>query len=101
MGKTHKKSGENKNRTPLFHVVKRGRDALPWYYSIGIRAIAIALALIVAGIVITLLTKKNPFEVYASMIDGVFGSQRRVWNLLQNMAMLLCVALAVTPAFKM
>ena len=29
------------------------------------------------------------------------GSERRIWNLLQNTAILLCISLAVTPAFKM
>ncbi len=48
-----------------------------------------------------LVTHENPFSVYATMIKGNFGTQRRIWNLLQNIAMLLCVSLAVTPAFKM
>lgn len=29
------------------------------------------------------------------------GTSRRIWGTLQNLAMLLCVSLAVTPAFKM
>ena len=35
------------------------------------------------------------------MFAGAFGTPRRVWLLLQNIAMLLCISLAVTPAFKM
>ena len=35
------------------------------------------------------------------MIEGSFGSERKIWILLQNLAMLLCISLAVTPAFKM
>ena len=34
-------------------------------------------------------------------VDGAFGTKRRVWGLMQNVAMLLCISLAVTPAFKM
>ena len=34
-------------------------------------------------------------------LTAAFGSPRKVWVLLQNIAMLLCIALAVTPAFKM
>lgn len=90
-----------KNRTPLFHIVNRGRDSLPWYSGILIRAAAIISALIVSGVVIMLLTGKNPFDVYSSMINGAFGTERRIWNLLQNIAILLCISLAVTPAFKM
>ena len=88
-----------KAKAQLFHIVKR--EPLAWYYALLIRAAAIVLALIVSAVVITLLTEKNPIEVYASMINGAFGSSLRIWSLLQNIAILLCVSLAVTPAFKM
>lgn len=88
-----------KKHQPLFHVAKRA--AIPAYKSWAIRIIAILLALIFSGIVIMLLTGENPFSVYATMFKGAFGSSRRVWKLLQSLAMLLCVSLAVTPAFKM
>ena len=45
--------------------------------------------------------RRNPLQVYATIFNGSFGSPRKVWVLLQNIAMLLCIALAVTPAFKM
>ena len=35
------------------------------------------------------------------MFRGAFSTPRRIWNLLQSLAMLLCVSLALTPAFKM
>ena len=88
-----------KTRSPLFHITKR--DALPWYKSWGIRAAAILLALIVCSIITTTMTGENPLQVYATIFNGSFGSPRKVWVLLQNIAMLLCIALAVTPAFKM
>ncbi len=77
------------------------REPMAWYYNLAIRAAAVVLALIVSAVVIMLLTGKNPIEVYSSMISGAFGSSLRIWSLLQNVAILLCVALAVTPAFKM
>lgn len=86
-------------KEPLFHIVKR--DALPWYTAWGVRIAAILLAIIVCGLLTLFLTGENPFSVYATMIKGVFGSERRIWNTLQSLAMLLCVSLAVTPAFKM
>lgn len=88
-----------KKHEPPFHIAKR--DSIPAYKSWGIRIGAIIIALIVSGIVTMLLTGENPISVYSTMIDGAFGSSRRVWKLLQNLAMLLCVSLAVTPAFKM
>lgn len=87
------------NRGPLFHVVKR--KSLPWYQAWTIRGIAIVLSLIVCALVTTLLTGENPFQVYATILHGAFGTERKVWKLLQDMSILLCVSLAVTPAFKM
>lgn len=40
-------------------------------------------------------------QIYAAMIEGSFGSSRKIWITLQKTAMLLCIALAVTPALKM
>ena len=92
----------NKQKTakePLFHIVKRA--ALPQSKSWGIRLLSILAALIFAGIVTMALTGENPIQVYITMFKGNFGSERRVWTMLQSLAMLLCVSLAVTPAFKM
>ena len=91
----------DKKHTPLLHIVKRDQGTLTWQYKILIRAIAIALALLVSGLLITALADTDPIKVYKSMISGVFGTERRRWNAAQGMAMLLCVSLAVTPAFKM
>lgn len=88
-----------KNHEPLFHIAKR--DSLPVYKSWAIRGMAIVAALIVAGVITMLLTGENPLNVYATMVKGAFGTSRRIWSLLQGLAMLLCVSLAVTPAFKM
>ena len=89
----------NKTKTPLFHVAKRG--ALRWYQAWAIRGAAILLALIVCGVITSLVTGENPFAVYAAIWKGSFGTPRKMWVLLQNIAMLLCVSLAVTPAFRM
>ncbi|MBR6572683.1 MAG: ABC transporter permease [Clostridia bacterium] len=82
-----------------FHIVKREQTV--WYKGLAIRAIAVLLALVVSGIVITLLTDKNPLAVYKSMWSGAFGMDIRIWSLFQDVAILLCISLAVTPAFKM
>lgn len=90
---------KTKKHEPLFHIAKR--DSLPVYKSWAIRGMAIVAALIVAGVITMLLTGENPLNVYATMVKGAFGTSRRIWSLLQGLAMLLCVSLAVTPAFKM
>mgnify|MGYP004576222581 FL=1 len=99
MEKTAVKQENRKKHEPLIHIVKR--DTLPWYQSWGIRAASIVAALIISAVVTMLLTGENPLMVYKTMFQGAFSSERRIWNLLQSLAMLLCVSLAVTPAFKM
>ena len=93
------KNNEKHLHEPKFQFMKRGEVA--WYKSWGIRIAAVILALLICAFVIVLLTGYNPIQVYSSMIDGTFGSSRKIWNTLQKLAMLLCVSLAVTPAFKM
>lgn len=87
------------NNAPLFHIVKRG--ALPWYQAWGIRAAAIVLALLFCALVTSLTTGENPLQVYSTMIYGAVGTPRKIWILGQNIALLLCFSLAVTPAFRM
>ena len=86
-------------REPLFHVAKRGY--VPKYKSWAIRLGSIVAALLVCAVVTMLLTGENPISVYKTMFEGAFGTERKIWKLLQSLAMLLCVSLAITPAFKM
>lgn len=86
-------------REPLVHIVKRG--ALVWWKAWLVRVLGVVLALVFCAGVTYLLTKENPISVYGAMLNGAFGTSRRIWNLSQNIAMLLCVSLAVTPAFRM
>lgn len=90
---------EAKTKEPLFHIAKR--DSIVWWRAWLIRAAAVAAALVVSGLVAFLLTGENPVRLYATMLNGAFGTSRRIWGLAQNLAMLLCVSVAVTPAFKM
>lgn len=84
---------------PLFHIVKR--DSVPKLNSFLIRIGSILFALIFCGILTMVLTGENPISVYVTMFEGAFGSTRKFWKLMQSLAMLLCVSLALTPAFKM
>jgi simple sugar transport system permease protein len=98
----NKKAGGKKQkpkREPLFHISKRGQ--LPLGGAIGIRAAAIVLALVFGGIVSVLVTGKNPIDIYVSIFDGAFGNGDRAWITVQDIAVLLGISLAVTPAFKM
>ena len=83
----------------MIHISKR--KEMPMAQAAAIRLGAIAVALVVCGIITAIVTGLNPIKVYASMLNGAFGSQRKIWILLQETAILLCVSLALTPAFRM
>ena len=86
-------------REPLFHISKRAE--MPWYRAWLIRGVALVLALCACAAICLLLTGENPLQVYNTMFTGAFGSPRKTWVTFQNVAMLLCISLAITPAFKM
>lgn len=100
---------EKKNSTePLFQISKR--DTVPLWKKYCIRAAAILLALLVSGVLSSILTKENIFAIYKTFFVNSLSvtkkgknifSVTKVWNILQDVAILLCVALALTPAFKM
>lgn len=87
------------NKQSLFHIAKRG--TLPWYISAVIRGCAILLALIVCALVTMFMTGENPISIYGTIFHGAFGTVRKTWVTFQNLAVLLGISLAVTPAFKM
>lgn len=83
----------------MIHISKR--KEMPLSQSMAIRGLSIVLALVICGVITTILTGLNPIDVYATFFSGAFGSARKIWILLQEIAILLCVSLALTPAFKM
>ena len=84
---------------PMIHITKR--DAMPLWKGLVIRAIAIVLAIIVCAVLVVVITGADPAAFFGAIIKGSFGSARKMWMAGQEVAMLLCIALAVTPAFKM
>ena len=89
-----------KKREPLVHIVKR--SDMPAKKAWLVRGIAVLAALLISGLVCLILTKGQYFgRFYLELFLGTFGTERRVLNLMQYWAMLMCISLAVTPAFKM
>ena len=86
-------------KEPFVHIVKR--DGLPKTRALLIRAAALFLSLVVCAAVIFAIVKMNPIKVYITMFEGSFGSQRRLWVLIRNTMMLLCISVGLAPAFKM
>lgn len=84
---------------PPFHVVKR--DGTPLWKALTIRVVAVAAALALCAILAIFMIHANPVEFIVTLFEGVFGSSRRLWKFAKDSAVLLCIALAVTPAFRM
>lgn len=89
----------DKHKEPLVHIVRR--DTIPFGKAILIRLAGVLLALAVCAVVIIIITKYNPLEVYKAIVSGAVGTKRRVWATLKETFTLLLVSLALVPAFKM
>lgn len=90
---------EKKVREPLIHITKRA--SISWWKAALIRLVAILFAFGLCAILTFSVTKLNPLEVFRSMFFGAFGSASRISTTFRNVAILLCISLAVTPAFRM
>lgn len=87
------------NKEPFVRMTKR--DTISRGKAWSIRAVAVLLSLAVAAVVIVAATKQNPIQVYLGIIDGAIGTNRRVWVTIRETVVLLCIAVGLTPAFKM
>ena len=84
---------------PLLRIAKR--DGIPFGKKVLIRAVAILLALVVDALFIFFVTGLNPLSVYGVMYQGTFATPVRFSWALRDLATLLCVGIALAPAFKM
>ncbi len=92
-------------REPLIHLSRR--DAIAPVKAWAIRLAAIVLGLLVCGLVAFILIEKlrdRPERIgdfYYTFIKGSFSTPRKIWKFAKNVAILLCISLALTPAFRM
>ena len=92
-------------REPLFHLSRRAgiSPVIAW----GIRILFVCLGLVVCGLVAFLFVEKlqqHPERIgdfYYTFIKGSFSTPRKLWKFLRGLSILLCIALALTPAFRM
>jgi len=84
---------------PLLRIARREGATLP--QKILVRAAAILLALVVDALFIFFVTGLNPISVYGVMWGGTFLNFTRFSWMLRDLSTLLCVGIALAPAFKM
>ena len=87
------------HKVPFVRIARR--DSIAMWHGWLIRLAGLVLALIVSAIVIYSIVHLNPLKVYEAMFQGNFGTSRRMWVSFRDMAMLLCIAIGLAPAFKM
>ncbi len=98
------KSVVKHTREPLFRVVKR--DDMLWWQAWLVRIATIIISFIIVGFSCVLITGDSFGSCFETMFTGVFGRMfdgyyTMLWKYLQEIAILLSLALALTPAFKM
>ena len=87
------------NKEPIMRITKR--DSFSSTKAWLVRVIAILLSLVVCALVIVVITKQNPLEVYLGIINGAVGTKRRLWVTIREMLTLLIIAVGLIPAFRM
>ncbi len=94
------------NHEPLIHLSKR--ESISTSKSWMIRVVAVLLGLVVCGLVAFVLSdklrsgNKSIVDFYSSfLVKSSFSTPRKMWKFFKNMAVLQCISLAVTPAFRM
>lgn len=86
-------------KTPFVRITKSEDRSLAGMALIY--AAAIFLSLVVCAIILFMFTGSNPVSIYKTMFYGAFGSERKLWVTVRETMLLLGVAVALTPAFKM
>ncbi|MBQ1303379.1 MAG: ABC transporter permease [Erysipelotrichaceae bacterium] len=87
------------NRQPILRI--RKNEERSFLSKLLIKVIFIGIALLISALFINLVTKLDPLKVYASMFRGAFSTTRRTWITIRDTALLLSIAVGLTPAFKM
>ncbi len=84
---------------PLVHLVKRTetKQLQAW----GIRIGAFVLSIFVCAVLSALISENSLGFFFKQFFSGVFGTSQNAWITFHNTAILLIIALAVTPCFKM
>ena len=84
---------------PLIRLAKR--DAVPLKKKVMVYSGAILAALIIDALFIVLVTGLNPLEVYGEIFLATFLTPMRFMWTLRDLVSLLCIGIALEPAFKM
>ena len=88
-----------KHHEPLIHLVKRVEASQKLAWSVRIAAFLISFFL--CAVISSIMSGRGSDFFFSNFFKGVFGTERLIWNLFHDTAIMLLIALAVTPCFKM
>ena len=95
-------------KEPFVRIAARKGDSCKPLNAFAIRAAALVGALLVCGLFIRLAANISVFEAFAAMLKGTFGQfgnttsmKIKCWDSAIYAARLLCISVALAPAFKM
>ena len=86
-------------KEPLIRVVKQ--DETTFQKKVIVRVLSVLLALVLDALFIFFVTGLNPLSVYVVMFKGTFGTTIRFSWAMRDLVTLLCIGIALAPAFKM
>lgn len=90
---------KNPNREPFIHLTRR--KTIPLKYAILIRVCAVLLAALCITVVALLTTDQPLKDIFSFIKEGAFGSNFQIEETFKDIAILLCLSVALAPAFKM
>ena len=96
MSKTQK---NNAKKDPLMHIT-RLPDPKGWHYWLS-KIISVVVALLICALITTAMAPGSFLNFFKYLGLGTFSNKLQVIRLFQNTAIILLIALALTPAFKM
>lgn len=82
-----------------FHIIRR--NDLPLWQRILYKTGAILFGFILLCLLLLIFAQANPIDVVVNLFKGCFSSSRRTWRTFRELALILMVALALVPSFKM
>ncbi len=91
-------------REPLLHI--SARAPMPWYFSVAVRLSCIIVSLLFCTLLTWLITGVDPIAFSVTVFQASFPAKAamfgiKFWPMLRDLSILLLLALAVTPAFRM